>query len=1244
MQILKFKQCAMYTLFAVWGGLSVQLACAEALNTQLPKQQEETFSVPINIDIPQQPLANSLHALGKATGMSISFPNDLVSGKTAPEVRGRMTRTEALKRLLGENDLAPKIEGDNVYIQKAPKKEEKSVQLDKVEVRAKRFYEVGPLPGLGLTKEQIPGNVQSISAKEIKEAHALSITDLMNRKLQSVNVNDYQGNPFQMDVTYRGFTAGPQIGTPQGLSVFIDGIRVNEPFGDVVNWDMIPLNALASVDVFPGSNPIFGLNTLGGAFAMRTKDGFNNAGADTQVLTGSFGRKQLQLEGGWNNGTIALFGAGNFFLEDGWRENSPSRVNQFFGKASYRGDKLDLSLSTLLVQTDLVGNGLYPTEMYKQDRNGSYTAEDTTKNKLKQFQLSGSYFVDDTFTITGQLYRRDSQRIHRGADVYTEFGDKAMNRNLLPGEQYACVYQNSAYTSPDGTTTFGAANKYGLPNYVVLKIPTPSSDSLGWFSNDFLFDYIVLNGETGAPNYGLANGSTFDPVTGDPTPPVSASFNADLPEYFAQVAMHNFKVWQNFDNSTNYGQSGFNQEIGTTTTLPTGEFLYQFDANQFNGFFANGPVNPNTDINAASTFVSYFYDLDSNGNAVIDPNTGDYVKYAVVFLKPNNAANCLATQASTASTSNRGILTVKDASGQIVKVDGLYQNNGQGAGVVEGTPTAVFNDGKITQITDGGSIQFNWNIPKHKFMIGASVDSAEAEYANKQTLGLLDSSRKAYMAPDQIRDEYAAKIQGVSNNDFGGTTITKSVYASETWSPIETLHLSGAVRYNATHTKITLASRRLGDQFDDISNFYATPDKYVVAENGVTPETGYKIPNLSNVLSPAETERHRYYSFNPSFGASWQAKENLNIFGNVAQGTRTPSVIELGCAFDHTLIDYGPLDAANPNGPRKLLEKSIAENRSCSLPTTLSGDPHLPQIRATTFDLGMRGSWANFLGAENIEWNLGVYRTDLKDDIYMITYPGNRNFFDTIGKTRRQGIEAGVNADFGRTKLRLNYALTDATFQSTFDMAADDNSSSVRSADGQYCNVAGVCIYNDPEDDVGRIRVKPGARMPGIPLHNMNATLSFDMTPQWQVGLNAVVHSGSFLRGNENNEHRQGQAITVNVPTYDANGDPTGAYQLVKRQPASNPGKIDGYATFNFFTSYKFNKEWTASMMINNLFDKEYFSAGRLGRNPFSPSIYGAKGPDGYNHNSGDWLSTNFLAPGAPRGIWFSLNWHFVPD
>ena len=83
-----------------------------------------------------------------------------------------------------------------------------------------------------------------------------------------------QGNPFQPDVNYRGYTASPLLGTPQGLSVYMDGVRLNQPFGDVVSWDLIPRLAICHRSpLMPGSNPLFGLNTLGGALAMQTKDG-----------------------------------------------------------------------------------------------------------------------------------------------------------------------------------------------------------------------------------------------------------------------------------------------------------------------------------------------------------------------------------------------------------------------------------------------------------------------------------------------------------------------------------------------------------------------------------------------------------------------------------------------------------------------------------------------------------------------------------------------------------------------------------------------------------------------------------------------------------------------------------------------------------------------------------------------------------------------------------------------------------
>lgn len=84
-----------------------------------------------------------------------------------------------------------------------------------------------------------------------------------------------QGNPFQPDLNFRGFTASPLLGTPQGLSVYMDGVRLNQPFGDVVSWDLIPRSVIGSIALMPGSNALFGLNTLGGALAIQTKDGLN---------------------------------------------------------------------------------------------------------------------------------------------------------------------------------------------------------------------------------------------------------------------------------------------------------------------------------------------------------------------------------------------------------------------------------------------------------------------------------------------------------------------------------------------------------------------------------------------------------------------------------------------------------------------------------------------------------------------------------------------------------------------------------------------------------------------------------------------------------------------------------------------------------------------------------------------------------------------------------------------------------
>jgi len=155
-----------------------------------------------------------------------------------------------------------------------------------------------PLPGIGIEKNKLPYDVQTVTDEQIYNGQSLNLSEYMSRNLLGVNINEVQGSPFQADITYRGFRLSGILGSSQGLSVYLDGVRVNEPFGDVVNWDMIPEAAISNVTLVPGSNPVYGLNTLGGALAFTTKSGLTAPGTEVKLQAGSFGRKRADVSYG----------------------------------------------------------------------------------------------------------------------------------------------------------------------------------------------------------------------------------------------------------------------------------------------------------------------------------------------------------------------------------------------------------------------------------------------------------------------------------------------------------------------------------------------------------------------------------------------------------------------------------------------------------------------------------------------------------------------------------------------------------------------------------------------------------------------------------------------------------------------------------------------------------------------------------------------------------------------------------
>ncbi len=265
-----------------------------------------------------------------------------------------------------------------------------------------------PLAGSDLSAEQIPGPVQTATAEDIEASGTTNLTDFATRRLNGVYLNDMEGNPFQADVNFRGYTASPILGTPEGISVYVDGVRQNQPFGDVVGWDLIPQNAISEITMVPGSDPLFGLNTLGGALPIRTKDGVSDPGIGLSATYGSSGRKQVQGEYGGGKATgFNWFLAGNGFHESGWRIASPSDVKQGFVKLGWRSEKTDLALTTSYAYNTLGANGLQDFRLLAANYTSGYTFPDTTGNRSPSFNLTMRHTFNASWAFSGNTWYRN---------------------------------------------------------------------------------------------------------------------------------------------------------------------------------------------------------------------------------------------------------------------------------------------------------------------------------------------------------------------------------------------------------------------------------------------------------------------------------------------------------------------------------------------------------------------------------------------------------------------------------------------------------------------------------------------------------------------------------------------------------------------------------------------------------------------------------------------------------------------
>jgi outer membrane cobalamin receptor len=280
---------------------------------------------------------------------------------------------------------------------------------------------LAPLDREGESADRVPWTVHRVSAEALDLSAASGVSALLEAELPGVHLSPAQGSALQADVLYRGFGASPLLGANQGLSVYEDGVRVNEVFGDVVAWDLVPTFAAKQVELLPGANPMFGLNTLGGALALNTRSGFDSERFDLALEAGSFGRRAGELSAGGFFGrsdNLGWFVGARSFEEDGWRDFSPSSLRQALAKFSQRGDGGHIELTLGVADNDLIGNGVTPVELLEVDRAEVFTHPDRTWNELFFPRLRMGRRFDSGLELEAQVYLRGNDVDTRNADAF----------------------------------------------------------------------------------------------------------------------------------------------------------------------------------------------------------------------------------------------------------------------------------------------------------------------------------------------------------------------------------------------------------------------------------------------------------------------------------------------------------------------------------------------------------------------------------------------------------------------------------------------------------------------------------------------------------------------------------------------------------------------------------------------------------------------------------------------------------
>ncbi len=344
---------------------------------------------------------------------------------------------------------------------------------------------VTPVPGFMVDKDKIPGNIQTLRSSDLTRNGAASVLGALDQQVGSVNFNDTLADPFQPEVLFHGFEASPVLGTPQGMAVYQNGVRVNEAFGDTVNWDLIPDIAIDRIDVLSATS-VFGLNALGGAATVTMKNGFTAPGFDLTLSGGSFNQRQVQAEYGVSDGALGAYVAVNALKEGGWRHFAQDRIKQYYLDLSFHTDTITSDLSYSRSNNRLFGQGAAPVQSLAVSSQNVFTGPQNNINNVDMISLNTAYNFTPTLALSSVVYFRNyRQTVANGDNSDYAACDDDVAPGLLCDDDYVLT-DTAGQNIPDITN--GGATIIGQNDYEDIHSQTWGG-SLQFSSTEKLFGH-----------------------------------------------------------------------------------------------------------------------------------------------------------------------------------------------------------------------------------------------------------------------------------------------------------------------------------------------------------------------------------------------------------------------------------------------------------------------------------------------------------------------------------------------------------------------------------------------------------------------------------------------------------------------------------------------------------------------------------------------------------------------------------